>query len=151
MLMSTLSGATRILLVLLGAVIVWYANGDDAGVKRKTWKTCLGLALPGVFPPEVRAQATALACSLPKEEGQPVSRWSLETIAARLVAPAINHQHSRQYPESLVCGRETQALALPFLATYPESRDLSGTRSPGLAIVRAGSRVVNQRHLGCLR
>jgi hypothetical protein len=85
MLMSTLSGATRILLVLLGAVIVWYANGDDAGVKRKTWKTCLGLALPGVFPPEVRAQATALACSLPKEEGQPVSRWSLETIAARLV------------------------------------------------------------------
>ncbi len=40
---------------------------------------------PGVFPPEVKAQATALACSLPKEQGQALSRWSLAEIAVRLV------------------------------------------------------------------
>jgi hypothetical protein len=41
--------------------------------------------LPGVFPPEVRAQATALACSLPKEKGRALSRWSLAEIATHLV------------------------------------------------------------------
>jgi transposase len=40
---------------------------------------------PGVFPPEVRAQATALACSLPQEEGVPLARWSYAEIARRLV------------------------------------------------------------------
>ena len=40
---------------------------------------------PGVFPPEVKAQATALACSLPKEQQQALSRWSLAEIATRLV------------------------------------------------------------------
>ena len=42
--------------------------------------------LPSVFPPEVQAQATALACSLPKEQGKKLSRWSLAEIAAQLVA-----------------------------------------------------------------
>ena len=46
---------------------------------------CLGRERPGVFPPEVRAQATALACSLPREEGVPLSRWSNAEIARRLV------------------------------------------------------------------
>jgi transposase len=40
---------------------------------------------PGVFPPEVSAQATALACSLPQEKGKPLGRWSLSEIAAHLV------------------------------------------------------------------
>lgn len=40
----------------------------------------------GVFPPEVRVQATAVACSLPKEKGRALSRWSLAEIAAQLVA-----------------------------------------------------------------
>jgi len=39
-----------------------------------------------VFPPEVRTEATALACSLPKEKGKPCSRWSLVEIAACLTA-----------------------------------------------------------------
>ncbi len=34
----------------------------------------------------MRAQATALACSLPKEQGKKLSRWSLAAIAAQLVA-----------------------------------------------------------------
>ena len=42
---------------------------------------------PGVFPPEVRAQATALACVRPQDEGGvPLARWSYAEIAARLVA-----------------------------------------------------------------
>ncbi|MEO0249014.1 MAG: helix-turn-helix domain-containing protein, partial [candidate division WOR-3 bacterium] len=40
---------------------------------------------PRRFLPEVRAQATALACSLPKEQGETLSRWSLAEIAAKLV------------------------------------------------------------------
>lgn len=39
-----------------------------------------------VFPPEARAEATALACSLPKDHGRKLSRWSLSEIAAQLVA-----------------------------------------------------------------
>lgn len=34
----------------------------------------------------MRAQATALACSLPQEKGRALSRWSLAEIAAQLVA-----------------------------------------------------------------
>lgn len=41
---------------------------------------------PRRFSPEVRAQATALACSLPQEEGVPLARWSYAEIARRLVA-----------------------------------------------------------------
>ncbi len=40
---------------------------------------------PRRFSAEVKAQATALACSLPQAEGQPLSRWSLAEIAVRLV------------------------------------------------------------------
>ncbi len=49
------------------------------------WKTCRVPARRGVFPPEVRAAATALACSLPQDRGQPLSRWSLAEIATCLV------------------------------------------------------------------
>ena len=34
----------------------------------------------------MQAQATALACSIPKAEGKPLARWSLAEIAAQLVA-----------------------------------------------------------------
>lgn len=40
---------------------------------------------PRRFSPEVRAQATALACSLPQEEGVPLARWSYAEVARRLV------------------------------------------------------------------
>ena len=46
---------------------------------------CHALELPSVFPPEVRAQAAAVACSLPKEKGRSLSRWSLAEIATQLV------------------------------------------------------------------
>lgn len=40
---------------------------------------------PRFFPPEVRAQATALACSRPQEAGVPLALWSCAEIAGRLV------------------------------------------------------------------
>ena len=43
-------------------------------------------ARPGVFPPEVRAQATAIACSLPRTEAVPLSRWSRAELARRVAA-----------------------------------------------------------------
>lgn len=39
----------------------------------------------GSFPPQVRAQTTALACSLPKETEVPVGRWSCGELAVSLV------------------------------------------------------------------
>src|SRR5215831_8686390 len=55
--------------------------------------TCRVLARRGVFPPQVRAQATAVACSLPQSHGVALSRWSGAEIAQRLqqtqVVPAI--------------------------------------------------------------
>ncbi|WP_157507649.1 IS630 family transposase [Ktedonobacter racemifer] len=39
----------------------------------------------GVFPPETRAQATAVACSLPQQHQVPLARWSRSALA-RLVA-----------------------------------------------------------------
>jgi transposase len=38
----------------------------------------------GVFPPEVQAQATATACSLPRTQGIPLSRWSRAELARRV-------------------------------------------------------------------
>jgi len=38
----------------------------------------------GVFPPQVRAQVTAIACSLPKQCQIPLSRWSRAELARRV-------------------------------------------------------------------
>ena len=38
----------------------------------------------GVFPPQVRAQATAIACSLPKQCQVPLSRWSRDEVARHI-------------------------------------------------------------------
>lgn len=40
----------------------------------------------GVFPPEVRAQATAIACSLPRTQAVPLSRWSRSELARRVAS-----------------------------------------------------------------
>ncbi len=41
------------------------------------------------FPPEVRAQATALACSQRREKGVPLVRWSAGELARRLIATGL--------------------------------------------------------------
>jgi transposase len=38
----------------------------------------------GVFPPQVRAQVTAIACSLPRQSQVPLSRWSRAALARRV-------------------------------------------------------------------
>ncbi len=79
---------------MLGAPIGPCANGDGAGTRASVWKTCRGQERRSVFPPDVRTQATALACRLPREKGGTLSRWSLAEIAKRLralqIAPAIS-------------------------------------------------------------
>ncbi len=44
---------------------------------------------PPVFTATVRAQVKALACSLPAEHGQPLSRWSCTDLAAEAVSRGI--------------------------------------------------------------
>jgi hypothetical protein len=51
-------------------------------VKSKSLDDLPRSGAPQRFSPEVKTQATALACSLPQTEGQPLSRWSLAEIAA---------------------------------------------------------------------
>jgi transposase len=63
-----------------------FGNGAGAGKRREVLKTCRDRERRGVFPPEVRAQATAVACSRPREEGVPLARWSNAEIAGRLIA-----------------------------------------------------------------
>jgi hypothetical protein len=45
-----------------------------------------GQVRPGVFPPEVRAQITATACSLPRTQDVPLARWSRAELARRVAA-----------------------------------------------------------------
>jgi len=63
-----------------------FGNGGGDGRGRGVSKTCRGREPLGVFPPEVRAQATALACRCPREEGVPLARWSNAEIARWLIA-----------------------------------------------------------------
>ena len=44
------------------------------------------MVVPGFFPPEVRAQVTALACSLPHQAGLPLARWSCAELALVLMS-----------------------------------------------------------------
>src|SRR5882762_9533679 len=63
------------------------ALGADAGSRRIHSPTRLAVGHRGVFPPQVRAQITAIACSLPKQSQVPLSRWSRAELA-RWVAQA---------------------------------------------------------------
>lgn len=57
------------------------AGGAAAGWRRAPSTICRVQVRRGVFPPPVRAQATAIACSLPHTHGVPLSRWSAAEIA----------------------------------------------------------------------
>src|SRR5215211_1362835 len=67
-------------------VIGWCANGVAAGSKHTRWRMPHARALPGVFPPALRAHATALACSLPCQQGLPLARWSRAELVRHLAA-----------------------------------------------------------------
>lgn len=58
--------------------------GVGGGWKARVWTISPARERHGVFPPEVRAQATAIACSLPREAEVPLARWSYGEIAKQL-------------------------------------------------------------------
>src|SRR5438067_8371111 len=60
------------------------ASGVDAGWRLAGWLTRPAVGRRGVFPPEVRAQVTAIACSLPKQCQVPLARWSRAELARRV-------------------------------------------------------------------
>src|SRR5713226_3149941 len=62
-------------------LIVPSAPGADAGSRLVLWLTRLAVGRRGVFPPQVRAQVTAIACSLPRHCQVPLSRWSRAEVA----------------------------------------------------------------------
>src|SRR5258708_30834988 len=60
------------------------ASGADAGWRPERSPTRRAVGRQGVFPPQVRAQVTAIACSLPKQCQIPLSRWSRAELARRV-------------------------------------------------------------------
>lgn len=92
---SGLAFCSRLMIIRNGATnrspakpavrIVPCAVGDGGGPSDIASLICRDRVPPGVFPPEARAEATALACSLPSEHGLPLARWSCAEIATRLV------------------------------------------------------------------
>ena len=74
---------------------------------------------PRRFSPQVRAQVTAIACSLPRQHQVPLSRWSRAELARRVAqdpslpsisASTVGRWRNRRTPASL---------ALSRLAAYP--------------------------------
>src|SRR5437764_14867566 len=60
------------------------ASGVGAGWRPIRWPTRRAVGHRGVFPPQVRAQVTAIACSLPRQCQVPLSRWSRAELARRV-------------------------------------------------------------------
>src|SRR6266487_4728567 len=82
---------------------------DESWVRkwRRRWQETHSLTdaprsgAPRQFSPEVRAQVTALACSLPRSHGIPLSRWSRAELARH--ARSEEHTSELQSPVHLVC------------------------------------------------
>src|SRR2546430_8564553 len=60
------------------------ARGADGGSRPVRLPMRRAVGRRGVFPPQVRAQVTAIACSLPKQYQVPLSRWSRAELARRV-------------------------------------------------------------------
>src|SRR5207247_1323504 len=82
--LSILRAATNRLRRGWAPVIGRCASGANAGLPPTRWPTRPVQGRRGVFPPEVRAQVTATACSLPRATGTPLSRWSRAEVAQYL-------------------------------------------------------------------
>jgi hypothetical protein len=83
--MSTPTGATPPLPARWAAQIGPCANGvNGAGPGRPSRKPRDG-ARPAFSPSRVRLQVTALACTLPRDSGRPLSRWSAAELARTVI------------------------------------------------------------------
>jgi hypothetical protein len=60
------------------------ASGVGAGSPPAPWLTRPDQERRGGIPPDVRAQATAQACSLPHTQGVPLARWSRSELARKV-------------------------------------------------------------------
>lgn len=84
--MTILTGVTSTWPSTSQPAIGWFANGAAAGAKRTRSPMRPDRAHLGVFPPELRAQVTASACSLPQKAAVPLARWSRAELARRVAA-----------------------------------------------------------------
>jgi len=80
------SGAISRLHSKWGPVIDKSANGVDVGSPPIASLTRPAVERRGVFPPEMRAQVTATACSLPCQSQVPLARWSRAELARHIRA-----------------------------------------------------------------
>jgi hypothetical protein len=81
--MNILSRTTNKLRQPWAPRIVPGAVGAPAGWRHGRWLTRRAVEPRGVFPPQVRAQVTAIAGSLPRQSQVPLSRWSRPEVARR--------------------------------------------------------------------
>src|SRR3954468_3484127 len=84
--MSILSGAINRLLASSPPATVWFANGVAAGLRLNHSPMRPARAHLGVFPPDVRAHVSAIACSLPRQCGVSLARWSRTELARQVAA-----------------------------------------------------------------
>ena len=63
------------------------ANGASASLRNalRVWRTFLARGVRPVFPPELVMQVKAIACELPKERDQPLSRYSREDLVRQVI------------------------------------------------------------------
>jgi hypothetical protein len=87
--MSTRAGATRPLPGPWAAPIGRCASGGGAAGRGRRCRTRLARGDHAFFPSAVRAQVTALACTLPRDSGKPLSRWSTSELARAVVRRGI--------------------------------------------------------------
>jgi hypothetical protein len=77
--------------------------------RTNAWTACttsLGLADRGLFPPEDRHKVIILATTKPAEVGTPVSHWSLEDLATRILNDAHYARMSRSTIQRILAAAE---------------------------------------------
>lgn len=65
------------------------ASGEPRVTMGLNWKRRLDLVRNVFFPSIQRVQMTALACTLPRDEGRPFSRWSIPELIKTAIAKGI--------------------------------------------------------------
>ncbi len=114
------------------------------------WLTRRAVGRRGVFPPQVRVQVTATACSLPCQHQVPLSRWSRAELARRVAQdptlPCISASTVGRWRNR----RSPAPLALSRLAAHPRSPCFLRTGTPGAAGLRPGTHALASRHLAGL-
>jgi len=140
------------------------ASGGGEAARGRPSRTRRGLAGRAFSPSAVRAQVTALACTLPRDAGKPLSRWSATELARTVIQRGIVRHisgstikrwlqadrikpwqyHSWQRP---IDPRFLEK-AIPILKLYERAQALAGT---GHLIVCADEKTSIQARRACGR